>query len=233
MRVADLMTSDVATVHPETPLTAAVQLMLDRHVSGLVVVDDARKVKGVVTDGDLLCRAELKTGDRERGWFAAFFTPGRLASEYVHSHGRYVSEVMTPDPITAMPATGLAEAARLMRDRKFKQLPVVSEGRLVGLLTRAGLLRALAGKLGETAAAVPPEAIKSRIENALANEKWAPRSAIQVSVEDGVVTLEGVIFSDSERQAVKVVAENTPGVKQVRDRMVFVEPASGIAFSGI
>lgn len=232
MRVADLMTTDVVALHPETNLASAVQTMLAQHATGLPVIDEAGQIKGILTEGDLLCRAELKTGDKEGGWFSAFFLPGRLASQFVHSHGRHVAQVMTPDPLTVMPATGLADAARLMRDKKFKQLPVVTEGRLVGMLTRADLLRALAGKLTESEAEATSESIKSTIEETLAKEKWAPRSAVQVEVAGNVVTLHGVVFSDSERQAVKVIAENTPGVKEVRDQLAFVEPASGIAFTG-
>jgi CBS domain-containing protein len=231
MIVADVMTTKLVTVRPETSLAEAAGLMLTRRLSGLLVVDDAGRLAGVVTEGDLLRRAELGTAGGEANWLEVFLMPGHLAADYVKTHGRKVSEVMTADPVCVAPGDALTIAAGLMRKRRIKRLPVVADGRPVGVISRFDLLAALVPRLESEAAARPSDAeIRADIEVALTRETWAPKTGIRVSVRDGVVELQGVIMSDYERQAVRVIAENVFGVVSVTDNMVFVDPGSGMAF---
>ncbi len=233
MIVSELMFRDVVSVEPETSLADAARMMLARHISGLPVVDRAGRLVGMVTEGDLLCRSELATDGKQAGWFRTFFMPGSLASDYVRSHGRHVSEVMTPDPISVSPETPLSEVADIMRGKRVKRLPVLDGGRLVGVIGRTDLLRVLALKLIEVPAGeATDESIGAYIKEALVHESWAPHSGVRVQVRDHVVNLEGAIFSDAERRAVKVVAENAPGVKEIHDNLYFVDPGSGMAFPG-
>jgi hypothetical protein len=179
--------------------------------------------------GDFLRRAEAGTERKRPRWLEFITGPGRLADEYVHSHGRKVAEVMTPDPITVTEDTPVDEIVRLMEERRIKRLPVVRAGKTVGIVSRANLLHALAA-VGREAA--PPEkddqAIRARILADLAKQPWAPRDLIDVTVRNGVVELWGVVTADHQREAAAVVAENVPGVKKVANHISWIEPTSGM-----
>lgn len=229
MLVADLMTSNVVSVLPETTLADAARIMLARHVSGLPVVDRSEKLVGMVTEGDLLRRTELGTEGEEPSWLKAFLMPSSLAQDYVHSHGRHVSEVMSTHPLSVSPDAPIREATELMRRKHIKRLPVLHEGKLVGVISRADLLTALARKLIATTEKCSEQEIGDHILAEIKRQRWAPKSGIRVSVNGNVVDLEGVIFSDAERQAVRVIAENAPGVKEVHDNMVYIDPGSGMS----
>jgi CBS domain-containing protein len=233
MIVADLMTTGLVTVLPETTLADTARIMLARHLGGLPVLDRAGALVGIVTDGDLLCRAELNTDDEHPGWLQTLLRPGHLAADYVKTHGRHVADVMTRDPLTVTAQTELADAADLMRKHHFKRLPVVDEqGRLTGMLGRTDLLAALAQRLIRTANIHPSdEAIRAAIEATFKAESWAPKAGVRVSVHNAVVELEGIVMSDEERKAVNVIAANAAGVVSVKDDMVFIDPGSGMAFS--
>ncbi len=229
MIVADLMTRHLVTVRRDTSLAEAAKLMLARHVSGLLVVDEAGALIGVVTEGDLLQRAELGTEGRNASRLRAFLMPGHQAADYVKTHGRHVSEVMTAEPVCVAPDTALAAAAALMRGRHIKRLPVVEDGRPVGVISRSDLLGALARRLVPRKDSRPSDAaICARIKAALAAESWAPKRGVHVSVTGGVVTLEGVVISDQQHNAVRVIAENTEGVVEVEDDLFFVDPGTGM-----
>jgi CBS domain-containing protein len=229
MIVGELMTKNVMTVLPETTLADAARMMLARHVSGMPVLDGQGRLVGMITEGDLLRRVELETADEQPSWLKTFLMPSALAKDYVHTHGRRVDEVMSHNPLTVTPATPLRDAAALMRRKHFKRLPVVQDGKLVGVVSRSDLLGALSMKLLETHGKPDDKAIGEHILAELKKERWAPKSGIRVKVEGAVVDLEGVIFSADERDAVMVIAENAPGVKLVRDQMTYVDPGSGMA----
>src|SRR5262249_22856674 len=151
---------------------------------------------------------------RRPRWLEFLIGPGRLATEYVQACGRRIDDVMTPDPHTITPDTTLEGIVRLMERRRVKRLPVVEAGKLVGIVSRANLLRALASGAPE----VKPQsggdtAIRDQILAECAEQPWAPQ--INVIVRDGVVNLRGVITDQRERQAFVVAAENVPGVKRV------------------
>ncbi len=230
MNVSELMKRDTISVLPGTTVADAARIMLANHVSGLPVVDEAGALVGIVTEGDLLRRAEIGTDGKPAGWLKSLLLPSAAASDYVHTHARHVSGVMTHNPVFVTPETGLAEVADLMIRKHIKRLPVLSQGKLVGVISRTDLLRVLARRLIDVPTAVTDESIGHYIEAELAHAHWAPKSGLRVKVQDKVVTLSGTIFSDEERQAVTVIAENAPGVKEVKDDMMFVDPGSGLAF---
>jgi CBS domain-containing protein len=231
MKAADIMTPKVLSVGPDAPILEAMQLMLLNGVSGLPVIDQHGKLIGIVTEGDFLRRVETGTEKKRPKWLEFFVGPGRLADEYVHTHGRRVAEVMTPDPFTIAEDTRLEEVVDSMERRRIKRVPVVREGRVVGIVSRADLLHALA-RLVRTLAASSrtDEDIRPHVLSALAAEAWVPKSFIEVEVHDGVVELQGRILDERERQALRVVVENIPGVKAVKDHLVWVEPMSGMTF---
>jgi CBS-domain-containing membrane protein len=231
MLARDIMTRTVATVRPETNLAGVVTRMVADHISGLPVVDDAGRLTGVITEGDLLRRWETGTEPRHAAWLDLLLGPGRLAADYVRSHSRTVRDVMTESVISVGEDTPLADVVKIMEKRHIKRVPVMRGEALVGLISRADLVRVLAQKLRVSASAEPQcdEAIETALVTELTNSKWANAHNVTVSVRDGVVTLDGVIFNEAIRPALRVAAENTPGVKSVEDHMVWVEPVTGTA----
>jgi CBS-domain-containing membrane protein len=231
MKARDVMTSDVVSIGPDASILEALRLMLDRRISGLPVLDAQQRLVGIVTEGDFLHRAETGTERRHRGLTAFLMGPGRLADEYVRTHGRKVAEVMTPDPVTITEDAPLDAIVDLMERRHMKRFPVMRDGRVVGIVSRANLLHALAALTRKPRAANTSDAaVREQVLTALTKESWAPKHAIDVVVHNGVVELWGSIFDERERAAVRVVAENVSGVKEVKDHLVWVEPMSGMVF---
>jgi CBS domain-containing protein len=228
MNAADIMTRDIITVARDAPVAAAIRLMLDNHISGLPVLDDKGYVVGILTEGDLLHRGETGTERHRPRWLELLMGPGRMAGEYVKTHGRRVAEIMTRDLATVTEDTPLDEVVQLMERRRIKRVPVLQGASLVGIVSRADLLRAVAEALEKgTAQPAGDDEIRDRIFAELGKVAWVPRDGLEITVSDGVVELNGVILDENERDALRVVAENAPGVKSVRDRLVWVEPVSG------
>src|SRR5499433_4036020 len=227
MKVHDVMTWGAITVEPDESVARAVRLMLQNKISGLPVVDDKGQLVGIVTEGDFLRRGELGTRRQRPRWLEFLLGPGRLATEYVQSSGQKVAQVMTPEPKTITPETPLEEVVGLMERHRIKRLPVVQDGKLVGIVTRANLLHALASVAREVKPPAGDDAtIRERIIAECARQSWAPH--VNVVVRDGVVGLWGVITDERERQAFIVAAENVPGVKAVHDHLAWIEPTSGM-----
>jgi CBS domain-containing protein len=208
--------------------------MLQNRISGLPVIDKDGELMGIVTEGDFLRRGELGTQRRRPKWLEFIVGPGRLAEEYVHATGRKVDEIMTTDPVTAAENDTLEKVVEVMERRHVKRLPVVKNGRVVGIISRANLMHALASFARdeeERAARVQPNdsQIRDNILAVLDRQNWAPR--VNVVVKNGVAELWGVITDDRERKAVVVAVENVPGVEHVHDHLVWVEPMSGVAFA--
>jgi CBS domain-containing protein len=229
MQVRDVMTRGVISVEPEESILIAARLMLQHRVSGLPVVDGKGALVGIVTEGDFLRRSELGTQRQRPKWLEFIVGPGRLAQEYTHSAGRKVEEIMTPDPRTIGENETLEAVVDTMERHHVKRLPVTRGGRVVGIISRANLMHALAS-LARTA---PPPAgndiaIRERILAALAEHNWA--LGVNVVVKNGFAELWGTITDERQRQACIVAVENVPGVKAVRDHLVWVEPMSGMAF---
>ena len=226
MKVSDVMTSQVISIEAQAGVVQAVRLMLQHRISGLPVVGANGELVGIVTEGDLLRRSEIGTQRRRSRWLEFLVGPGRLADEYVRASGRKVEEVMTREPVTITEDTTLEEVVDLMEKHRVKRLPVVRGNRLVGIVSRANLMHALASLAREASVPIPSDAaIRERILAECRNQAWAPTP--NVVVRDGVVQLWGTLTDERERQAFIVAAENVPGVKAVHDHLVWVEPMSG------
>jgi len=233
MKASDVMTRQVISVAPDASILQAVQLMLQNRISGLPVVDAAGHLVGVVTEGDFLRRTETGTERKRPRWLEFITGPGSLAGEYVRTHGRRVDEVMTVDPVTISEDADLDDVVRLMEKRRIKRVPVTRGDTMVGIVTRANLLHALASLSREASpAALDDAAIRARVIAEFERQPWAPRNLIEVVVRNGVVDLWGVIVADHQREAAGVVAENVPGVKSVRNHLAWVEPVSGMVIAG-
>jgi CBS domain-containing protein len=229
MKAGDVMTRDVATIRPECPVIDALRTMLERRISGLPVVDAAGSLVGILTEGDFLRRAELDTERKRPLWLAHLLSPGRLAGEYTAAHGRTVAQVMTTDVAAVGQDAPLAEVVGLMERRGIKRVPVIAHGKVIGLVSRADLLRAYVAAAEKAA---PGHATDAEIERAIATEidrqPWGPASNVRVGVVNGTAEMRGVLIDDRERTALRVLVENTPGVKCVRDLLTTIEPMTGV-----
>jgi CBS domain-containing protein len=229
MNAGDVMTQSTVTVDPDASIMHAIQMMLKRRISGLPVVDNTGALVGIVTEGDLLRRAELGTQKRRPRWIEFLIGPGRLASEYVSACGRKVDEVMTTPVHTVSEDTSLTDVVTIMESKQVKRLPVLRDGQLVGIISRANLLRALVSVGRDTKPTnVADTAIRQHLLAELAKQSWAPVALVDVIVKNGVVHLWGTLTEERQRQGIRVMAENTPGTKRVEDHLVWIEPVSGI-----
>lgn len=227
MRAHQIMTRNVITVLPETPILQAARKLLDNHVSGLPVVESSGKLVGMVTEGDFLRRAETGTERKRPRWLQYLLSPNQAAGDFVHERGRKVEDVMTPDPVIADEETPLDELVRLMEKNRVKRLPIMRGDRLVGLVTRANLLQAVASMAREIPdPTADDDHIRDRIIRTVEATDWRP-IGLQVTVRNGVVHLHGIITNDNARRATVVAAENTSGVKEVHDHLCFVDTWSG------
>lgn len=230
MLVRDIMTSSVIGIAPTDTIDKAMSVMLSRGVSGLPVIAEDGALLGMLTEGDLLRRSELET-EPSHSWLGELLrSPGRAAAEYVHTHSHHVADVMTDEPVTIAPDASLREAVDVMSSRRVKRLPVVEDGRVVGILSRADVLRALL----RTVPREPGAATDAEIEQEIVAEfqrqaKWAGEDFVHVSVQNGVVELTGTIMDERLRTAARVAAENTRGVVAVEDHLVAVQPMTDAA----
>jgi CBS domain-containing protein len=221
MRASDVMTRGVVTVGPDTSVADAAKLMLDRRISGVPVVEGGRVV-GIMSEGDLMRRAELITA--RRPWWSALNSPEEKASAYTKAHGMKVRDVMTKDVATIDEHEPLDSIAMLFEARGIKRAPVLRDGKLVGIVSRANLLQGLAaGKVGQ--AGPDDHAIRSAILEAAQEDAGVRMSLVDVTVAHGIAHLWGNVASEAERDAVRVAAEKTKGVREVRNHLRLL-PAS-------
>ena len=228
MRAHQIMTRSVTTVTPETTILEAANIMLQRHLSGLPVVDTAGKLVGIVSEGDFLRRSEIGTQRKRGRWLKFLLGAGKAATDFVHEHGRKVSEVMTQDPLTITEDTPLEEIVAKMESNGVKRLPVMNGDKLVGIVSRANLLQAVASLTRDVPdPTADDDHIRRRIIAVLEKNDWCPLG-LNVVVRNGIVHLSGVITEERSRQASIVGAENIAGVKKVHDHLCWVEPMSGM-----
>jgi CBS domain-containing protein len=225
MRVKDVMTTKIICVSPQNTVADAIRLMVGRHISGLPVVDEAGRLIGVLSEGDLLRRIEIGT-TRPVHWLEYMFRPGHLAEVYKETHGRKVAEIMSTDVCSIDQNLPLEAAVTLMQKRCIKRLPVMDGDKLVGIITRADFIRALGTFVTEADEKHPASdrEIQKSIMAELSSQSWAPKGTIEVDVRDGVVQVRGAIGDERQRDAIKVAVENVPGVREVHDHMIWIDP---------
>jgi len=229
VRAKDVMTRDLISVTSDATVLQAARMMLQHHISGLPVVDASGKLVGILSEGDFLRRRETATQRRRSRWLEFLMGPGKIASEYTQSHGSKVAEVMTSDVRTVGEDTDLEKIVELMEKHRIKRVPVIRDDRIVGIVTRSNLMHAMVSMARST----PPgpqsdDVIREQLLAELKKQEWAPISMTNVVVRDGIVELWGAIIDERQRAALKVAAENVPGVKAVKDHLVWIEPTSGM-----
>ena len=222
MRAQDVMTTEVVVVEPDTPVREVAKILIERRITGLPVQEPDGRLVGIVTDGDIYRRSELGTDRRRRrSWLEFFAADGCHAEDYVEAHGRLARDVMSRDVVAVAPETSLRQIADLFETRRIRRVPVVRDGKVVGIVSRANLVQALA-------ASTPPEAdgaaadrrIRDMVLAEYGRHPWGLRAEANVVVMDGVVHIFGLVDSDTQQHALRVAAEGVPGVKGFEDHTV-------------
>lgn len=229
MKAKDVMTRRIVSIAPDATVLQAARLMLQHHISGLPVVDASGTLVGILSEGDFLRRRETATERRRSRWLEFLMGPGKIAAEYTHSHGEKVSEVMTDEARTVDEDTDLEAVVELMERHRIKRVPVMRAGKMTGILTRSNLMHAMVSMArSETAAPKGDADIRERLLSEIQAQDWAPAATVNPVVRNGVVELWGAIMDERQRAALQVAAENIPGVKAVKDHLVWIEPTSGM-----
>jgi CBS domain-containing protein len=220
MRAMDVMTRDVITVGPNTSVSEIAGLFLRRRISGVPVVDSDGKLLGLVSEGDLVRRVETGTDARRSWWLDLLTDSDEQAATYAKTRGKKAEDVMTPNVVTATETTPLRDIAALMERHRIKRVPIVRDGKVVGIVSRANLIQGLASHGNvEKVPSRDDEVIREAILRELNAQPWTSMVTKNIVVTDGIVHLWGFVRSEEERRAIKVAAENTPGVKGVRDHL--------------
>jgi len=220
MNVSEIMTRRVISLAPEATVRDAVSLMLARRISGLPVIDAQGVLAGIVSEGDFLRRPETGTERRRSRWLDALFGPADGARRYVHAHGTRVGDVMTRKVVTVGEHDSLDEVVHLMEVHRIKRLPVLRDGKVVGIVSRANLMRALASVHRAAGHGSADEAaVRDRILAEIEQQGWAAGADVDVVVRAGVADLWGTIVDPEQRAALKVLVANVPGVKTVVDHL--------------
>jgi CBS domain-containing protein len=214
MKARDVMTAPVITCKSTASVKEVAKLFLQRHISAVPVVDEQDKLVGIISESDLMRRAESGTE-----WLILMTSEQGLAADYIKAHAVRVADVMTRKVITTTPDTPLNEIAGILETNGIKRVPVVRDGQLVGIISRANLVQAMASRGSKLDIPLSDAAIRDRLLKHLNTQRWAHTDLLNVTVNEGVVDLWGLAGSDTERKAIRIAAENTPGVRAVNDRM--------------
>ncbi|MBB3185283.1 CBS domain-containing protein [Halomonas fontilapidosi] len=225
MQAADVMTPNVITVTPDSEVSEIASLLLEHGISAVPVVDADDNVLGIVSEGDLIRRVE-NNGDQHKSWWLKLFSGGGNAVDYVKSHGRKAGEVMTPHPLTINEDEPLHNIAALLEKRHIKRVPVVRDGKLVGIVSRANLLRGFSVNR-QPAGGDDDRAIRDAIVKEVDDNTGVMVDRLNIIVSDGKVQLWGLVDSKEQRWAVQVAAENIDGVKEVENNLGFMPRGMG------
>ncbi len=225
MQASDIMTAKVVTVSPDTDVEVIARILLERRISAVPVVGGDDRILGIVSEGDLLRRPETET-ERHRSWWLRLLADKQeRAGEYLKSHGRRADQVMTREVVTVAEDTNVGDIAELLEQRRIKRVPVVRDGKLVGIISRANLLHGLAAHREKIAApSTDDRSIRGRVMAVLNELDWVSHGGLNVIVSDGVVELWGWAESQKERDALRLATEGVEGVREVKDRLGKLAP---------
>ena len=221
MRAIDVMVRDVLTVHPDTDVAEAIKLLAENDVSALPVLDKEGNLVGVLSEADLIHRTEIGTEKHRPWWLEAMTGASTLAEEFAKSHGKKVGEVMTDGVVSVTEETPLSEIAALFEHKRIKRVPVVRDGKLVGIVSRSNLIQALASVIGRIDEHDETDRqIRIELLARLKEQPWTGFGERNITVGNRVVHLWGLVGSPAERKALLTLAESVPGVSRVSDEMI-------------
>ena len=220
MKAADVMVTKVITVRLDTPVATIAEVLLANRISAVPVVNNKDVLVGIVSEGDLIHRVEAGT-ERHRSWWLELLAGKEmLAHEFVKSHARKAADVMTRPVVSVQPDTPLADVASLLEKHRIKRVPVVTNGKIAGIVSRANLIQALVRDAKSADASVDDVTLHGNILEQLRSKPWVDPSTINVIVNNGYVELWGIVDSETEKNAIRVAVEVTPGVRQVANKLV-------------
>lgn len=217
------MTTRVVTVEPDTMIDEVAKRLLENRISAVPVVDAGGHLAGVVSEGDLMRRTETETERHPSWWLSLLLLPEETAVDYVRTHGRHAKDVMTRKVITVDEDASLEEIAETLEKHRIKRVPVVNKSKLVGIVSRANLLHGLVARSSGVGPSVDDWKLKADIEESL-SKAGVRTQLLNVVVAGGVVHLWGVVATPTEQAAVRVAAENAPGVKEIRFNVEALPP---------
>jgi CBS domain-containing protein len=221
MKARDIMVSPVITVDENETVRDVARLLITKRISAVPVVDSAEKLVGIITEADLMHRAETGTERSYSWWLSLFLGDQATAADYVKSHAVKVRDIMTREVKTADPDTPIYEIVDLFEENQIKRVPIVGKaGNLVGIVSRANILQAIASSRPRFELDLPDIAIRKRLMDELKRQPWTYVHKLNVCVSNGVVDLWGFVQSESERQAITVAAEAIPGVTAINDHLM-------------
>lgn len=227
MKAQDIMTRDVATVSPDTPVRDIAALMMEKHISGAPVLTDGRIV-GMISESDLLHRAEVGTERKHKWWFRIFADSDALAREYAKAHGLRAHDIMSRYVVSVRDDAELRDVADILDSRRIKRVPVVREGRLVGIITRGDLVRALSQvQISKADRKIDNAALHKALHDRIRTQSWLNDTYINLTVNDGVVELWGLVVSTDQHRALLALVEETDGVRRVEDKLSIAGPLRG------
>ena len=214
MRAKDIMTTSVVTISPEVEIAEAARILLENRISAVPVVDKAGSIQGMLSEGDLMRRAEC--GSHRSWWLSLLADKTRI---YERDRGTRAKDVMTREVVSIDPETTISDVARILESKGIKRVPVIHNGRLVGIVSRADVLRGLAviGLSPDQSVTVPDRAIRERIHDEIRRQTSASLNAVSIIVVNGAVYLWGVADTQADKDAVRIAAENVAGVNKVHD----------------
>lgn len=225
MKAKDVMTHCVISIAPDASIAEAIARMISHEVSGMPVIDVQGRLVGMITESDFLRRAETETEAPRRRWVELLLGAGSEAEEYARTHGRSVRDVMSVNVISVAPESSLEDVVRLMEENAIKRIPVVEQGRVAGIVSRADLMSAVAARFNEPrTGTASDQTIRTRVMTEMKRQAWTPLHSVKANVREGVVTLQGIIYDERQRRALHVLVQNIDGVKEIRDELTYVEP---------
>jgi len=229
MRAKDIMTENIVSVNVKETVFDAAELLLGAGVSAAPVVNDQGNVLGIVSEADLIHRAEIETAPRKSWLLRLLESEATVARDYVTSHARNVADVMTREVVTASDEATLGELVELIEKHRVKRIPIVRDNKLVGIVSRANILGALLSREPEGTVGLPDDKkLRQAVVAAFDREAWKSRWPVNVVVSDGVVHLWGFVGGEDVRKAYRVAAENVPGVKKVRSHLRSIPATVGM-----
>lgn len=219
MRARDVMISPVITVRENETVRNIARLLLANHISSVPVIDKEGTLVGIITEADLMRRTDTETERPTSWWLYLISGDQTMAHEYIKSHAVSAKDVMTRDVKTATPDTSLHGIVDLFEEHNIKRVPIVNGGVLVGIVSRANILQAVASVRPRLEVSVPDTMIRERLLAELRSQPWAHIRKLNVTVANGIVDLWGLVQSEPERQAIDVAARRIPGVTAVNNRL--------------
>jgi CBS domain-containing protein len=228
MKARDIMTRDVITVRPGTSVSNIAALMVEKHITGVPVLTDDGRLIGIVSQTDLLHRAEVGTERKHKWWFRMFADSTALAREYAKAHGLKALDIMSRHVVTVGDDAELRDVADILDKRRIKRVPVVEGNRLVGIITRGDLVRALSQvQITKTDTKIDNAALHKTLHERIQSQSWINNHYINLAVNNGIVELWGFVDTPDQRKALRILVEETEGVKDVKDNLSIGVPFQG------